>query len=129
VTYYYYAFQIIIIIDACQEDDEDEEEEEGSDNFPIPPPNKLATASQPKSDEAHLLITSSKGQKAWGDTFITPLVAQLNGNETDVWTILRAASDEAEILSASKNHEDSTQTVQFPPYLEEGEITLPNLPI
>jgi len=123
VTYYDYAFQIIIIIDACQEDEEEEDEEESSENFPIPPPNNLATSSQPQT--AHLLITSSKGQLAWGANFINPLVAQLNGNETDVWKILRAASDEAQNLSVSKNHEDSTQTVQFPPSLEEGDITLP----
>jgi len=119
---YYYTFQIIIIIDACQNDEgeeEKEDEEESSENFPIPSPNNLATSSQPQT--AHLLITSSKGQLAWGENFIKPLVAQLNGNETDVWKILRAASNEAQTLSVS----NSTQTAQFPPSLEEGDITLP----
>jgi len=103
----------------------EENEEDGSENLSIISTKELAGSEQPKT--VHLLITSSKGQLAWGNNFITPLVTQLNDGETDVWTILKTASNDAESSSPSKNYEDSTQTVNFPKSLGKGDMELPAL--
>jgi len=120
---YYCIFQVILIIDACQVEEGEEEEEGGSENNITTPNGESAGSSQ--TQEVHILITCSRGEEAWGSTFINAFVEQLNGSETDVFTILEKASNDTEKSSVKYEYKRRKQTVQNRTYLQNGDLTLP----
>jgi len=107
--------------------EEGERGEEGDSENNVTTPNRESAASV-QLQAAHVLITSSKGEEAWGDKFTKPLVEQLKGNETDVCTILEKASDDAEKEDEDDNEDEEKpkrkQTIQRPTHLKKGDITL-----
>ncbi|KAF6037189.1 hypothetical protein EB796_004502 [Bugula neritina] len=115
--------EVILIIDACQVEEGEEEEEGGSENNITTPNRESPGPSQ--TEEVHILITCSRGEEAWGSTFIDALVEQLNKGETDVFTILKEASEDTKKNSVKYECKRRKQTIQNRTYLQEGDITLP----